>query len=54
MNRPYIGGRCRKISVGSGGITAYFGKRISPDPGSWHQDPSWLTHFRGPKLENIE
>jgi hypothetical protein len=32
MNRPYIGGMHRKISVGSRGTTTYFGKRSGPNP----------------------
>ena len=34
MNRPYIGNIHRKFSVGSGGTTACFGKRIGPGLGS--------------------
>ena len=30
----------RKISLASGGTTAYFGKRSGPNLGSWHQDPT--------------
>jgi len=42
MNRPYIGGMHRKISVGSEGTIAYLGKRSGPGLGSWQQDPAGL------------
>jgi len=41
MNRPYIGGMRRKISVATGGTAAYFGKRSGPGLGSWHQSSTW-------------
>jgi hypothetical protein len=34
----------RKISVGSGGTAAYFGKRSGPGLGSWHQSPTLSTY----------
>ncbi len=45
MNRPYIGGMRRNISVGPGGTTAYFGKRSGPTLGSWHQGPTLSAYF---------
>jgi len=45
MNRPCIGGMRRNISLGSGGTTAYFGKRSGPGLGSRHQGPTLTTYF---------
>ena len=45
MNRPYIGGMRRKISVGSGGSSAYFGKRSGLTLGSWHQGSILSAYF---------
>ena len=43
----------RKISVGSGGTAAYFGKRSGPGLGSWHQSPTLSTYSRDATLAVI-
>jgi hypothetical protein len=45
MNRPYIGGMRRKIPVGSGGSSAYFGKRSGLTLGSGHQGSTLSAYF---------
>ncbi len=52
MNRPYIGNIHRKISVGSGGTNAYFGKRSGLTLGSWHQGSTLSAYFRDTTLES--
>jgi len=45
-----FGGIFSKMPVGSGGTTAYFGKRSGPILGSWHPGPNLSAYFRDTAL----
>jgi len=42
-----------KISVSSGGISAYFGKRSGPTLGSWHGGLPLVAYFRDTALGDL-
>src|SRR5512143_376740 len=48
-NEP-LGITHRKVPVGSGEITAYFGKRRGLTLGSWHQASNLVAYFRDTTL----